>query len=191
MFAHGTEERLNKDTSLESFRNHINTKLTFREALNKICSLLRKRISHVELSHKRQKKSYESHLLRSDAEYTDSVARETCLSPKHNAFDNLTSNPNMNSDVIDRFKYCKGKPVCRVSDIDCTRSGVRAKGACIACKKKTNWYCISCRNFACHDTTNSTIKYIADVNKDKNGNHITAVKSCFIHCHPSQIGHRI
>ena len=128
MFTHGTEERLNKDTSLESFRNHINTKMTFREALNKTCALLRKRISHVELSHKRQKKS---HLLRSDAEYTDSVVRETCLSPKHNAFDNLTSNPNMSSAVIDRFKYCKGKPVCRVSHIDYTRSGARAKGVCI------------------------------------------------------------
>ena len=55
MFTHGTEERLNKDTSLESFRNHINTKMTFREALNKTCALLRKRVSHVELSHKRQK----------------------------------------------------------------------------------------------------------------------------------------
>ena len=123
--------------------------------------------------------------MRSDTEYTDSVARETCLSPKHNTFDNLTSNPNMNSDVIDRFKYCKGKPVCRVSHINYTRSGIRAKGVCIVCKKKTNWYCILYRNFACHDTTNSAIKYITDVNEDKNGNHLMAVKSCFIHCHPN------
>ena len=86
--------------------------MTFREALNKICVILRKRISHVELSHKRQ--------LRSDAEYTYSVARKTCLSPKQNALDNSTSNPNINSAVIDRFKHCEGKPMCRVSDIDYT-----------------------------------------------------------------------
>ena len=112
MYTHGTEERLNKDTSLESFRNHANTKMTFMEALNKICALLRKRISHVEVSHKRQKNSYESYSLRLYTEYTDSVARETSLSPKHNAFENLTSNPNVNSAVIDRFKCCEGKPVC-------------------------------------------------------------------------------
>ena len=50
----------------------------------------------------------------------------------------------MNSAVFDRFKHCEGKPVCRVSDIDYTRSGVRVKGACIACKKKPIGVDVNC-----------------------------------------------
>ena len=33
-------------------------------------------------------------------------------------------------------------------------------------------------------STDASVKYISDVNKDKSGNHIMAVKSCFIDCHP-------
>ena len=144
-------------------------------------------MSSIEHSSQMQFQSNTSHSLRSDAEYTNSIARETCLSPKQDTLENLMSNTALHSDVINRFKFCKGKPVCRVSDVDYTRSGSHAKGSCIVCKKRTNWYCILCRNFACHDTTDSSIKYITDANKCKKGNHIAAVKSCFIHCHPNYL----
>ena len=103
------------------------------------------------------------------------------------------SNTVSNSEVVDRFKFCKGNPTCHVSDVDSNRSDVRAKGTCIACKKRTNWHCILCRNFTCHDTTNSSVKHVADVNMGKNWNRITAVKSCFIHCHSNHLqtsGHK-
>ena len=49
IFAHGTEENLNSHASLESFRNKINSKMMLRQALNIISSVLRKRISSLEL----------------------------------------------------------------------------------------------------------------------------------------------
>ena len=97
----------------------------------------------------------------------------------------MSANSNLSSEIISRFRNCDGKPVCRASDKDQTRSGVRGKGECIICKKMTNWYCIKCRNFACHDRTKGSIKYVNDANADQNGNHIMALNSCFIACHPN------
>ena len=87
-----------------------------------------------------------SHFWRADTAYTNSIARETCNLPKCDILDNLISNTVLNSKVTSRFKYCKGKPVCHVSDIDYTRSGTNAKAVYILCKKRTNWHCILYRN---------------------------------------------
>ena len=76
IFTHKPEENLNSHASLESFKNKINNKMTFTQALNTISSVLRKRISSLELKSQ--------------------------------------------SEVVNRYKYCEGKPVCRVSDIDYT-----------------------------------------------------------------------
>ena len=130
MFTYGTEENLNSHTSLESFRNKINSKMTFRQALNTISTVLRKRISSLEPKSQRQQQINTSQFLRTDTVYTNSIARETCHSPKREIMDSLMSKNKtvVNSDVVERFKFCKGKPVCRVSDIDYTRSGTNAKG---------------------------------------------------------------
>ena len=50
---------------------------------------------------------------------------------------------------------------------------------------RAHWHCVSCRNWACHHKTESDIKHIVDVHEAKEGNWITAVKSCFVDCHPN------
>ena len=39
------------------------------------------------------------------------------------------------NDVINRFKYCEGKPVLRASEVDKTPQGLRARGVFIVRKK--------------------------------------------------------
>ena len=63
----------------------------------------------------------------------------------------------------------------------------RVRGSCIACKARTIWYCVLFRNWECNQKSKSTVKQIVDANEDKNGHRITAVKSCFIHCHPKYL----
>ena len=120
-----------------------------------------------------------------DSKLVTCFAKETCQSPKQDIHNWLKSDTTLNIGVVNRFKHCKGKPVLRVSDVDKTIVGLRARGKFIACKKRTNWYCILCRNWACHNKSDSTDKHIVDVNVDSAGHRITAVNSCFVHCHPN------
>ena len=120
-----------------------------------------------------------------DTQLVRCVTKETCHSPKHNHLHRLKNDTKINQEIAKRFKHCPGKPVLRVSDIDKSSKGPGGRGTCIVCKKRTNWYCILCRNWACHHKTESNIKYMVDVHEDKEGHRITAVKTCFIDCHPN------
>jgi len=51
-------------------------------------------------------------------------------------------------------------------------------------KKRTNWYYIEYRNWVYHNRSKSTVKHIVDANMNHIEHRITAVKSCFMHCHP-------
>ena len=147
---------------------------------------MRNRIKNIERPHHPQSDACVPNL-GFDSELTNSIAKQTCQSPKKDVLIALESDSTLNHDVIKRFKYCEGKPVFRVSDVDNSHQGLRARGYCIVCKKRTNWYCIQCRNWACNNRSEGTIKHVVDANEDKNGHRITAVKSCFIHCHPNYL----
>ena len=117
-----------------------------------------------------------------ESEVTNRIAKETYLSPKKAILESFETDFNMNNEVRNRFKYCKGKPVFRVSNAGYSHQGLRVRGSCIVCKKRTNWYCIECRNWGCHNRSESTVKRIVDANVNHIGHRITAVKSCFMHC---------
>ena len=142
MFTHGTEENLNSHTSLERQIVKCSSGKLIDET-HFVCRTLQ------------SKSTTNKHVTFFEVRccIPKSIARETCHSPKQNIMDNLKYNTVLNSEVADRFKFCKGKTVCRVSDIDYTGSDAHAKGPYIVCKKRTNWCCILCRNFACHDNT--------------------------------------
>ena len=122
-----------------------------------------------------------------DVEVVSFVTKETCLSPKNDFINCLKSDATSNNDVVNKFKQCKGKKIFRISDVDKDTNGIRAKGVCIVCKKRTNWYCMSCRNWSCLHKTESEVKHVVDMHLDSNGHRITAVKSCFMECHPNYL----
>jgi len=180
------KNRLNSCKSLENFRMRTKKQMTFRQALNSINNIIRDKIENI--AHERQ---LEDDVLISsigaESKLTTCFAKETCQSPKQDVFNRLKSDTTLNIDIVNRFKYCEGKPMFRVSDEDKGHTGPRARGVCIVCKKRTNWYCILCRNWACHNKSDLTIKHIIDANTDSTGHRITAVNSCFVHCHPNYL----
>ena len=96
----------------------------------------------------------------------------------------IKSDATLNNDIVKRFKQCKGKPMFRVSDVDKDTNGMWAKGFYIECKKRTNWYCMLCMNWSYLHKTESVVKHVVDMHVDSNGHRVTAVKSCFMECHP-------
>ena len=184
--AEGSNDRLNSCASLENFRIRTRHVMTFRQALNKINNIISDKIKNIECYRQLQDDVLLPNL-GTDVEVVSCIAKETCLSPKKNILNRLKSDTALNNDIINRFKQFKGKPMFRVSDVDKDTNGIRAKGICIVCKKRTNWYCMSCRNWSCLHKTESEVKHVVDMHLDSNGHRITAVKSCFMECHPNYL----
>ena len=122
-----------------------------------------------------------------DVEVVNCITKQTCLSPKKDIYNRLQNGIDVNTEIIDRFKHCAGKPVYRVVDVDGSSHGKGARGACIVCKSKTNWYCALCRNWACNTLKRSGNKYCVDANIDKDGHRVTVVKTCFMDCRPDYL----
>ena len=182
----GNKNRLNSCKYLENFRMRTRKLMTFRQALNKINNIISDKIKNIACERQLQD-DVSNQVIGADSKLVTCVAKETCHSPKRDVYNRLKSDNNLNIDVVNRFKHCKGKPVLRVSDVDKTIVGLRARGPCIVCKKRTNWYCILCRNWACHNKSDSTVKHVVDLNVDSAGHRMTAVNSCFMHCHPNYL----
>ena len=143
--------------------------LMLRQALNKINNIARHKINKIECKR-----------------VSISLQKKPVFFQK-NHYDRLKSDSALNTDIINRSKNCQGDPMFRVSDVDKSADGLRAKQRCIACKKLTNWCCVLCINWACHNKSEATVKHIFDVNVDSMGHWITAVKSCFIECQPNYL----
>ena len=180
----GTHDKFKSLKTLYDFREKAKQKMTFRLALNRINNFIMRKIILLE-SPPHLKNDVQISNIGIDTEMTYAFAKETCLSPKRDHLNRLTSKENLNDDIFHRFNNCDGKPIFRVSDIDKSHQGPRARGQCIVCNKRTNWYCALCRNFACHNKSDSGIKYLVDAKKDSMGHRIMAVKSCFMQCHPN------
>ena len=184
IYSEGTNDRFKSCTSLYAFRKNChNNNISFRRALTKISKILRHTIKNSKFKDApANDASFQN--LGIDSQLVHCITKQTCHSPKHNHLHRLKNDSKINHEIVKRFKHCPGKPVLRVSDIDKSLKRPGGRGTCIVCKKLTHWYCVLCRNWACHHKTESDIKYIVDVHEAKEGNRITAVKSCFIDCHP-------
>ena len=186
MHMEGHDDRLKSCKSLENFRMRMRKRMTFRHALNKINNVIRDKINKIECKQELQDDVAIPNI-GADFELVNCITKETCHSPKQHHFERLKSDITLHADILNRFKNCEGKPIFRVSDVDKSNVGTRARGMCIVCKKRTNWYCMLCRNWACHNKSEAAVKHIVDVNIDSMGHRITAVKSCFIECHPNYL----
>ena len=181
----GSDDRLQSCGSLNNFRNNANRKMSFRQALIKFSSILRNNIEKLEMNRLQALAVATFPNLGIDIEIVHSITKETGHSPKIDVLHKCNSDSStLRCDIINRFQSCEGRPIYRLSDVDKTCFGPRARGSCIVCKARTNWYCVSCRNWACHQKSESTVKHIVHANEDKNGHRITEVKSCFMHCNP-------
>lgn len=172
----GANDRFKSCASLCAFKkNGHNNNISFRRALTKISKISRHAIKNSKFKDApANDASFQN--LGIDTQLAYCIAKQTCHSPKHNHLHRLKNDSNANNEIVKIFKNCPGKPVLKVSG---------GRGTCIVCKKKTHWYCVLCRNWACHHKTESDIKHIVHAHEDKEGHRITAVKSCFIDCHPN------
>ena len=118
------------------------------------------------------------------------VARETGLSPKRQHLRNLQdpSRRQHHDRPAKRFKHCPGVFVERTTE-NGESEGPGAAARCIDCKAVTNWYCVGCRNWVCHDRMRKdgaqlfqdSFSYKGKGNKELK---ITGVYSCAMNTHP-------
>ena len=95
-----------------------------------------------------------------------------------------------------RFKNCSGHPVERVAVLSLKKKGTGAKGTCIGCEAQTNWWCVGCHTWACHDKSYPALgepNFIRDLRdywsfirgkREKVRGNVVAKYTCFMHSHP-------
>ena len=199
------DEDLSTYSDLEHFRNAASHQLTFRKCMIKISKIFlelantndttapvravvtprQPRANNVASFHVPNMSS-----IRRKTEDVALVTKETGHSPKRNVLKRLLQ-PTAAKDreASKRFKNCPGCPVYRVSEEEGTNRGPGAQGTCIVCTRETNWYCVECRNWCCHDVSQPDgPEYFRDIDT-YHGNkgiarHITGRITCLMSCHP-------
>jgi len=128
--------------------------------------------------------------IRRKTEDVSLVMRSTGLSPKRNQLKRLLEPATVKDrEASKRFKSCPGCPVYRVSEDKGKYRGPGAQGSCIVCGRETNWYCVECRNWCCHDVSQPDgPEYFRDINTYSglkgSHHHITGRLTCLMSCHP-------
>jgi hypothetical protein len=142
--------------------------------------------------------SNESRITRNQAVKNVDMLRYTGTTPKQKkkVLKRYRDSHSDDDECAKRFKECTGRPIERVGVTNLKKKASGARGSCVGCSARTNWWCAECHTWVCHDKSypaNGEPNFIRDI-KDywsyvsgtrvRVKGHVVAKYTCFMHFHP-------